>query len=120
MGWLQIVLGGLVIIVSLSSLFRLYSAGFFMHNEDICRHFYGATEVYEGFDIKALNDRVGEVLNRMGSLQAKLEKTVRQLEKEKDLAKTSVTKLVYKRFLEEEVIGPLYVAHISLRQIRPP
>ncbi|XP_031260290.1 uncharacterized protein LOC116118437 isoform X1 [Pistacia vera] len=120
MGWLQIVLGALVIIVSLSSLFKFYSAGFFMHNEDICRHFYGATEVYGGFDIRALNDRFGEVLNRMESLQVKLEKTVQQMEKEKDLAKTSVTKLVYKKFLEEEVIRPLYAAHISLRQIRLP
>ncbi|KAK4850338.1 hypothetical protein QYF36_005854 [Acer negundo] len=121
MGWFQIVLGGLVIIVSLSSLFRFYSAGFFIHNEDICRHFYGVKDAYEGFDIRAMNDRIGEVLIRMESLQDKLEKTVQQLEKEKDVvAKSNITRLDYKKFLEVEVIRPLYNAHIALRQIRLP
>ncbi|KAL5783783.1 hypothetical protein ACOSP7_008812 [Xanthoceras sorbifolium] len=123
MGWLQIVLGGLVITVSLSSLFRFYSAGFFMHKEDICRHFYDVKDVYEGFDVRALSDRVGEVLNRMESLQEKLEKTVQKLEKEeKDVVggRSNITKLEYKKFLEVEVIRPLYSAHIALRQIRLP
>ncbi|KAK9086467.1 hypothetical protein Syun_028861 [Stephania yunnanensis] len=65
-----IVLGGLVIIVSVSSLFRFYSAGFFLHEEDICRHFYGFKENEIDFDVKALSDRVEEVLSKMNSLQA--------------------------------------------------
>lgn len=121
MGWLQVVLGGLVIIVSVSSLFRFYSAGFFMKNEDICRHFYGVKEVYEGFDLKALSERVGEVLNRMEGLQEKLEAAVHHMEKNKDLLdKTTITRLEYKKFLEEDVIQPLYSASIALRQIRLP
>ncbi|XP_015875070.3 probable methyltransferase At1g29790 [Ziziphus jujuba] len=121
MGWLQIVFGGLVIIVSMSSLFRFYNAGFFLHNEEICRHFYGVKNVYEGFDIIALQDRVGEVLNRLENLQDKLELTVQKLEKNKEiLDKTNITKLEYKKYLEEEVIRPLYSAHIALRQVRLP
>ncbi|CAB4315634.1 unnamed protein product [Prunus armeniaca] len=121
MSWLQIVLGGLVIIFSICSLFKFYSAGFFLHNEDICRHFYGIKEAYEGFDLKALSDRVGEVLNRLESLQEKLESAVQQMEKNKvDLHTTNITKLEYKKYLEEEVIRPLYSAHISLRLIRLP
>lgn len=121
MGWLQIVLGGLVILVSMSSLFRFYNAGFFLKSEEICRHFYGVKDVYEGYDIIALHDRVGEVLNRLNSLQDKLESAVQIMEKNKEnLAKTSITRLEYKKYLEEEVIRPLYSAHIALRQIRLP
>ncbi|OVA04323.1 putative S-adenosyl-L-methionine-dependent methyltransferase [Macleaya cordata] len=121
MGLLQILLGGLVILVSITSLFRFYSAGFFMHDEDICRHFYGVRDSYVGFDMKALSDRVEEVLSKMASLQDKLESTVQQMEKNKDaIDKQNISKLEYKKFLEEEVIQPLYSAHISLRQIRLP
>ncbi|KAG6646614.1 probable methyltransferase At1g29790 [Carya illinoinensis] len=121
MGWLQIVLGGLVIIVSISSLIRFYSAGFFSPYEDMCRKFSGVKDDYDGFDIKALSDRVGEVLNRMESLQEKLELKVKKMEKNKaDLFRNNITRFEYKKYLEEEVIGPLYKAHIALRQIRLP
>ncbi|KAF3454507.1 hypothetical protein FNV43_RR04955 [Rhamnella rubrinervis] len=121
MGWLQIVLGGLVILVSTSSLFRFYSAGFFLQNEDICRHFHGVKDVYEGFDIIGLHDRVGEVLNRLENLQDKLELAVQKMEKSKEnLAKVNITGSDYKKYLEEEVIRPLYSAHMTLRQIRLP
>ncbi|KAK4424643.1 hypothetical protein Salat_1657900 [Sesamum alatum] len=121
MGWLQIVLGGLVIIVSISSLSRFYSAGFFLHNEDICRHFYGSKVVYEGVDVMSLTARVEEVLRKMESLQDKLESYVQRMDKNKEeLHKTNVSRLEYKKFLEDEVIRPLYSAHIALRQIRLP
>ena len=121
MGSLQIVLGGLVIIVSLLSLIRFYSAGFFTRNEDICRQFYGQKDDYDGFDIKALSDRVGEVLDRMESLQEKLELKVKETEKHKEVMdRNNITRLEYKKYLEEEVIRPLYGAHIALRQIRLP
>ncbi|MCL7047438.1 hypothetical protein MKW94_010877 [Papaver nudicaule] len=114
---IQTLLGGLVILVSITSLFRFYSAGFFMHDEDICKHFYGVRDSYTGFDMKALSDRVDEVLLKMASLQDKLELTVQQMEKD---SKGDKAKLEYKKFLEDEVIQPLYSAHISLRQIRLP
>ncbi|GMY21664.1 putative methyltransferase pmt21 [Fagus crenata] len=121
MGWVQMVLGGLVIIVSMLSLIKFYSAGFFLRNEDICREFYGVKDVYDGFDIRALSDRVGEVLNRMESLQEKLELEVKEMEKSKEaLDRSNITKLEYKKYLEEEVIRPLYSAQIALRQIRLP
>ena len=80
-GWLQIVLGGLVIIVSISTLSRFYSAGFFLQNDDICKHFYGSNYVNEGIDVLALKARVDEVLNNLESLQEKLESTVQQMGK---------------------------------------
>ncbi|XP_009784071.1 probable methyltransferase At1g29790 [Nicotiana sylvestris] len=121
MGCIQLILGSLVIIVSFSSLLRFYSAGFFMHDEDICRHFYGASDVYDHFDIIALTSRVDEVLKKMETLQDKIEKIVQEMEKNKDqLHRSGISKLEYKRFLEEEVIKPLYSAHIALRQIRLP
>ncbi|KAJ9131432.1 hypothetical protein P3X46_035092 [Hevea brasiliensis] len=121
MGWLQIILGGLVIIVSLASLYKFYKAGFFLHNEEICHHFYGVDDVREVFDVRALRDRIGEVLDKMEELQEKLERSVQELEKFKDqLDKTSITRLEHKRFLEQEVIRPLHSAHLSLRQIRLP
>ncbi|WRX23019.1 Putative S-adenosyl-L-methionine-dependent methyltransferase - like 10 [Theobroma cacao] len=100
---------------------KFYSAGFFVHNEDICRHFYGIKDVYEGFDVRALNDRVAEVLRTMESLQEKLETTLQQMEKNKDvLDQTNMTRLEHKKYLEVEVLRPLYSAHIALRQIRLP
>ncbi|KAG9145627.1 hypothetical protein Leryth_027034 [Lithospermum erythrorhizon] len=122
MGWLQIVLGALVIFVSISTLFTFYSAGFFLHNEDICRHFYGGNDPLEvGFDVRALGARVEEVLEKMERLQDKLESTVQQMEKNKtQLFNEKISRMEQKRFLEEEVIRPLYAAHISLRQIRLP
>lgn len=129
LGWIQILLGGLVIIVSISTLSRFYSAGFFFHNEDICRHFYGSpsssnlvSNGNNGIDIAALTSRIEEVLTKMETLQDKLESTVQRLEKSSrdELVKTNMSKLDYKKFLENEVIRPLYSAHIALRQIRLP
>ncbi|KAF5186545.1 S-adenosyl-l-methionine-dependent methyltransferases superfamily protein [Thalictrum thalictroides] len=94
-----------------------------MHDDDICRHFYGVKDAYSygNFDVKALSDRVEEVVSKMANLQRKLESTVLQMEKNKDeLDRTSISKSEYKKFLEEEVIKPLYNAHISLRQISLP
>lgn len=121
MGWLQIVLGGLVIIVSMSTLSRFYSAGFFLQNEDICRHFYGTNVVHQGVDIAALSARVNEVLEKMDTLQAKLESTVQRMDKSgQDLHTTNISRFDHKKFLVDEVIRPLYSAHIALRQIRLP
>ncbi|XP_012089036.1 uncharacterized protein LOC105647523 [Jatropha curcas] len=121
MCWLQIILGGLVIVVSLASLYKFYKLGFFLHNEEICHYFYGANDVSEGFDVRALNDRIGQVLDRMEKLQEKLEHSVQEMEKHKDvLDKTSITNLEHKKFLEQEVIKPLSSAHLALRQIRLP
>lgn len=121
MALLQFVLGGLVIIVSLSSLFMFYSAGFFLHNEDMCRQFYGVSDSNEGFDIRALSARVGEVLEKIEALQDKLEANVQKMERDKEeMAVSTISKLEYKKFIEEEVIRPLYSAHIALRQIRLP
>lgn len=121
MGSLQIILGSLVIVVSISSLFRFYSAGFFSPNDDLRRHLYSVKDVYEGFDAKALSDQVEEVLTKLETLQYKLESTVQEIEKNKDeIAKATIFKFEYKKFLKEEVIQPLYKAHISLRQIRLP
>ncbi|KAJ4823418.1 hypothetical protein Tsubulata_025582 [Turnera subulata] len=121
MGSLQLMLGSLVFFLSIASLFKFYQAGFFHNNEEICRHFYQATDACDGYDLRALNDRVGEVLDRMDKLQEKLERIVQEMEKERAvLDRTNITRLEHKRFLEQEVIKPLYAAHISLRQIRMP
>ncbi|GFP87178.1 hypothetical protein PHJA_000861500 [Phtheirospermum japonicum] len=123
MGWLQIMLGGLVIIVSISSLSRFYSVGFFLNNDDLCRHhLYGSKVIsYQGIDVIALAARVEEVLNKIETLQDNLESTVQQMDKNRDkLLTTNISRLEYKKFLEDEVIRPLYNAHIALRQIRLP
>ncbi|XXG80652.1 hypothetical protein AAC387_Pa09g1468 [Persea americana] len=120
MGLLQLMLGGLVVLVSVASLFRFYSAGFFLHEEDFCRHFYGAKAGYADFDMKAFSDRVEEVLVKMVNLQDKLEATIQDLEKNKDAMTVNISRREYKRFLEEEIMQPLYTAQISLQLIRIP
>ncbi|KAL3814678.1 hypothetical protein ACJIZ3_015946 [Penstemon smallii] len=111
-GWLQIMLGVLVIIVSISTLSRFYEAGFFLNKDDICRHFYSPIDNYEFIDFRSLKARVDEVLDKMESLQEKLESTLQRMD--------NIPKLEYKKFLKNEVIKPLYDAHIALRQIRMP
>ncbi|XP_076941583.1 putative methyltransferase At1g29790 [Bidens hawaiensis] len=118
LGTLQILLGLLVIIVSASSLLRFYSAGFFMRHQDICKQLYAVDrqdQVGFGFDAISLSARVQEVLDRMLSLQETLESTLQRLEKTRDLPM-----LEHKKFIQEQVLQPLYAAHISLRQIRLP
>ncbi|KAJ1412043.1 S-adenosyl-L-methionine-dependent methyltransferase [Sesbania bispinosa] len=113
MGWLQIILGGLVILVSILSLTRFYYAGFFIHNEDICQYFYNVKDVvHDGFDAKALHDRIGEVLDRLEILQGKLESKLQEMEKNKGTLE--------KDFLEDEIVRPLHSANVALRQIRLP
>ncbi|TKY69454.1 hypothetical protein E2542_SST05728 [Spatholobus suberectus] len=113
MGWMQIILGGLVILVSILNLTRFYSVGFFLHNEDICEHFYNVRNVYDSFDAKSLFDRVGEVIDRLETLQGKLESKVQEMEKNKGT-------LLEKKFLEDQIVRPLHSANVALRQIRVP
>lgn len=127
MGCLQILLGGLVITITTLSLFKFYSAGFIFHKEDVCRYFYTPTttttkQVYEAsFDAKALSDRVEEVLDQLESLQDKLESAVEEMERDKQaLMNGNMRRIEHKKYLEMEVIKPLYNAHIALRQIRLP
>ncbi|KAL2940995.1 putative methyltransferase PMT21 [Bienertia sinuspersici] len=88
---------------------------------DICRHYYGEKDIYEGFDVKALSDRIEEVLEKMENLQNKLEEYVQKMEKDKDqLEKSNISRLEFKSYLDDEVVQPLYAAHIALRQIRLP
>ncbi|KAK7309951.1 hypothetical protein RJT34_07107 [Clitoria ternatea] len=112
MGWIQFILGALVILVSILSLTKFYYAGFLLHNEDTCQHFYNVKDVYDGFDAKSLSDRVGEVLDRLETLQGKLESKVQELEKSRGT--------LDKKFLEDEIVRPLHSANVALRQIRLP
>lgn len=117
-------LGVLVIIISFSTLLRFYEAGFFLHEEDLCSQFYSSIERGQSsnIDVQALRARIDEVLDKMESLQTKLESTVQLMGKtsNEELQKTKISTLAYKNFLESEVIRPLYDAHIALRQIRLP
>ncbi|QCD89890.1 uncharacterized protein LOC114174314 [Vigna unguiculata] len=113
MGWVQMILGGLVILVSILSLTRFYSAGFFLHNEDICHHFYNVGDVSDGFDVKSLSERIGEVIDMLEGLQGKLESKVQEMEKNKGT-------LLEKKFLEDQIVRPLHIANVALRQIRVP
>ena len=72
-------------------MFRFYSAGFFLLDEDICRHFYGVKDVSDSFDVKALSSRVDEVLDKMESLQDKIELIVQDMEKNKNKQDNSNT-----------------------------
>lgn len=40
-------------------------------------------DVSDGFDVKSLSDRVGEVIDKLETLQAKLESKVQEMEKNK-------------------------------------
>ncbi|WCJ43125.1 S-adenosyl-L-methionine-dependent methyltransferases superfamily protein [Euphorbia peplus] len=122
LGFLQIILGGLVIIISLASLYKFYNSGFFLHHEEICHQFYDKNNAYEVFDVKSLTIRISQVLDQMEKLQEKLEHNVQEMEKNTQSLdhKHNISRLEYKNYLEHQVIRPLDAATLSLRQIRLP
>ncbi|KAJ8479584.1 hypothetical protein OPV22_023311 [Ensete ventricosum] len=124
MALLQIILGIFVILISIASLHRFYSVGYFLHSTDgdSCQRFHTINDGYADFDLKALNDRVDEVLIRLSELQDKLESTIQKMDKDSKgrSAAKNITRTEFRMFLEEEVIQPLYSAHVALRLIRIP
>lgn len=120
---LQIILGGFVILISITTLHRFYSTGLIPHmgsDPNDCSTFNTLTEGYADFDLKALSDRVEEVVTKLSDLQDKLEATVQKINKDKTKKNSNMTLTEFKRFLEEDVIPELYGAHIGLRLVRIP
>lgn len=115
--FLQILLGFFVIIASIASLHRFYSSAGLL---DSSKSFFSVKEGYAHFDLRSLSDRFDDVLTRLSNLQDKLQTTVDSINKNKTRALQNVSKLEFKKFLEEEVIQPLYSAHIALSLIRIP
>ncbi|VAI85764.1 unnamed protein product [Triticum turgidum subsp. durum] len=126
---MQLVMGVFVICISMASLHRFYTTDSFLPGLDDSAncarlHTVGA-DGYAGFDIRALADRVDDVLLQLAELQDKLEATALKIGKKTKKGKAhskqeNMTLLEFRRFLEDEVIHPLYGAHISLRLIRIP
>ncbi|KAL5200596.1 hypothetical protein ABZP36_021799 [Zizania latifolia] len=133
---MQLVMGVLVICISMASLHRFYTNDAFLPSglDDTARcgaKFHtvaAAAGGYAGFDIRALADRVDEVLVQLAELQDKLEATALKIGKKTKKRKgkahlqlqENMTMPEFQRFLEDEVIHPLYGAHIALRLIRIP
>ncbi|KAJ3692535.1 hypothetical protein LUZ60_012885 [Juncus effusus] len=135
---IQIIIGIFVILISMASLHRFYTTSNLLHysSEEACQKLDTINNKflqeggYAPFDLKALSERVDEVLSQLSELQEKLESTTIKLakttkkEKEKKTSgvggENNITLAEFKRFLEEEVLHPLYNAHISLRLTRIP
>ncbi|XP_048541615.1 probable methyltransferase At1g29790 [Triticum urartu] len=128
---MQLVMGVFVICISMASLHRFYTTDSFLPGLDDSAncarlHTVAAADGYAGFDIRALADRVDDVLVQLAELQDKLEATALKIgKKTKKKGKAhgkqeNMTLPEFRRFLEDEVIHPLYGAHISLRLIRIP
>lgn len=68
-----------------------------------------------------MTEHKGKVLEKMQTLQLKLEYDVLNMDKdEEQLGKSNVSKLKFKKYLEEEVVQPLYGARVALRHIQFP
>uniref|UniRef100_A0A0E0LBJ9 Uncharacterized protein n=1 Tax=Oryza punctata TaxID=4537 RepID=A0A0E0LBJ9_ORYPU len=131
---MQLVMGVLVICISMASLHRFYTTDALLpgglDDPARCARFHAvAAGGYSGFDIRALADRVDEVLVQLAELQDKLEATALKIGKKTKKRKgkaaqlqqqENMTMTEFQRFLEDEVIHPLYGAHIALRLIRIP
>ncbi|KAJ8447843.1 hypothetical protein Cgig2_015206 [Carnegiea gigantea] len=118
MGRLQLILGWIVLIVNISSLAGLHTV---LYNEDVCHHHYGVKDVSGRFDFKAMTEHNAKVLEKMQTLQLKLEYDALNMDKdEEQLGKSNVSKLKFKKYLEEEVVQPLYGARVALRHIQFP
>ncbi|KAJ1691486.1 hypothetical protein LUZ63_015641 [Rhynchospora breviuscula] len=136
MAMIQIIIGMFVIFISVASLHRFYNVSNLLHFSSIgaCHKFDAITEgiLHEGgyapFDLKALSEQIDKVLSQLSELQEKLESTAIKLSKNAKKGKDkkvstvgeNITLAEFQRFLEDEVIRPLYDAHISLRLTRIP
>ncbi|KAJ6811257.1 uncharacterized protein M6B38_154565 [Iris pallida] len=118
LAYLQIILGFFVVIASITSLHRFYSTGVLFGSAS--KNSQTFKEGYADFDLKSLSDRFEEGLSRLSALQDKLEAAVHSINKNKTAAAETITRSELRTYLEEEVISPLYSAHISLRLIRIP
>ncbi|CAN6207748.1 unnamed protein product [Urochloa humidicola] len=126
---MQLALGLFVIFMSMASLHRFYATNNLLPGLDDpahCAKFQTVAGGYAGFDIRALADRVDDVLVQLAELQDKLEATALKIGKKTKKSKArhrppeNMTLPEFRRFLEDEVIHPLYSAHIALRLIRIP
>uniref|UniRef100_A0ACD5V812 Uncharacterized protein n=1 Tax=Avena sativa TaxID=4498 RepID=A0ACD5V812_AVESA len=127
---MQLVMCVLVICISTASLHRFYATDSLLPGLDDsanCAKLHTAgADGYASFDMRALSDRVDDVLVQLAELQDKLEATSLKIGKKTKKGKAhkqqqeNMTLTEFRRFLEEEVIHPLYGAHISLRLIRIP
>ncbi|KAF8697149.1 hypothetical protein HU200_036145 [Digitaria exilis] len=132
MAAMQLALGVFVIFISMATLHRFYATNSLLPGLDVdpahCAKFFHTTSGmsgYAGFDIRALADRVDDVLVQLAELQDKLEATALKIGKKtkkrhKHHQQENMTMPEFRRFLEDEVIHPLYSAHIALRLIRLP
>ncbi|GJM99777.1 hypothetical protein PR202_ga16908 [Eleusine coracana subsp. coracana] len=131
---MQLVMGVFVICISMASLHRFYTTNSFLPGSLVddpaqCARFHTVDDGgYERFDLRALADRVDDVLVQLAELQDKLEATALKVGKKSKKHRRShhrqhddnMTMVEFRRFLEDEVIHPLYSAHIALRLIRIP
>ncbi|KAJ1256128.1 hypothetical protein BS78_K081300 [Paspalum vaginatum] len=131
MAAMQLALGVFVIFISMASLHRFYATNSLLPGLDEpahCAKFHivAGAGGYDRFDIQALADRVDDVLVQLAELQDKLEATALKITKKTKKSKArhkpqeNMTMPEFRRFLEDEVIHPLYSAHIALRLIRIP
>lgn len=108
-------------IVSICSLARFHFARFFVPSEIICHEFYGPKDFFEEFNVESLSDLIEEVLKKMDDLQNKLESKLQKTEKDKyQFGKTNISRLEFRKYLDDQILQPLSDAHIALRQIRLP
>uniref|UniRef100_A0A0D9WQ74 Methyltransferase type 11 domain-containing protein n=1 Tax=Leersia perrieri TaxID=77586 RepID=A0A0D9WQ74_9ORYZ len=123
---MQLVMGVLVMCISMASLHRFYATHALLPGlDDRCATSDGAGAGIAAFDMRALADRVDEVLVQLAELQDKLEATALKIGKKTKRRKhppqqENMTMAEFRRFLEDEVIHPLYAAHIALRLVRIP
>lgn len=125
---MQLVMGVLVLCISMTSLHRFYTTSSFLPPGLHCGYerFDADAGGFERFDVRALADRVDDVLVQLAELQDKLEATALKIgrktkrHRKRQPAESNMTMPEFRRFLEDEVIHPLYSAHIALRLIRIP
>ncbi|KMZ72709.1 S-adenosyl-L-methionine-dependent methyltransferases superfamilyprotein [Zostera marina] len=107
------------VIVSIVTFHKFYSLRLL---EDSCtdRFRVGGGGGYADFDVRALSERIQDALQRIVTLQEKLQSNVEKMDKSKQLRDQKISGSEFRQFLEEEVIQELYEAQIRLRLIRMP
>ncbi|CAA7388582.1 unnamed protein product [Spirodela intermedia] len=119
---LQIAFGFSVLLAGVGSFRQFHSLNLSAHIKERAfrRPETVEQEACAGFDLRALADRVEEALTELAALQEKLEGTIRSIDKNKELRAQNMSRAEFRHFLDEQVVQPLYSAHVGLRLIRLP
>ncbi|GLJ43959.1 hypothetical protein SUGI_0916400 [Cryptomeria japonica] len=117
---LHLVLGVLVVLLSLSSLVKLYSAGFILNDVNLCKPFYASKQDLKNSALE-LSSKLEDIKQQVEEIQSKIGKVVEEMrEKGSEGPKVLESERLKYNTLLVEILPPLDAIKLFLEQLRLP